>query len=214
MTWLLVIALAAVCFAALILVFRLPRAGWEVTLAALLLGLAGYAAQGQPSYPGAPRRADEKPAANPEELVAIRQKLSGRDDQGDQWLMVGDALSRHGQFADAANILRGAVDKNPANAQAWLALGNALVSHGQGSLSPAALLAFRRAAAADPAAPGPPFFLGLALARSGKLAAGRAQWANLLARSPANAPWRSDLSLKLRELDIFIAQARAAGMEP
>ncbi len=214
MTWVLIIALAAVCFVALVFVFRATRVGWEAILAALLLGLAGYALQGQPGKPGAPRGADETPAANPEALVAVRQKLSGSDDQGDRWLMVADALSRHGQFADAANILRGAVDMNPTNAQAWLALANALVSHGQGSLSPAALLAYRRAAAADPVAPGPPFFLGLALARSGKLAAGRAEWAGLLARSPVNAPWRSDLSQKLLELDALVGQARASGMAP
>lgn len=214
MTWLSILALAAAAFAALILVFRVPRTGWEAILAALLLGLAGYAAQGQPGYAGAPRAADETPAASPDALVAMRQRLSGSDDQGDQWLMVADALSRHGQYADAANILRGAVDKNPANGQAWLALANALVSHGQGSLSPAALLAFRRAAAADPAAPGPPFFLGMALARSGKLSAAREEWAGLLARSPADAPWRSDLTQKLAQLDAFIAQAGAAGMAP
>ncbi len=212
MTWIVIIALAAVAFAFLTLVFRVPRAGWEAVLAALMLGLAGYAAQGHWAEPGAPRAADEQPAANPEALVTIRQKLAGSDDQGDSWLMVADAMSRHGQFADAANILRGAVDRNPANGQAWLALANALVSHGQGSLSPAALLAFRHAAAIDPVAPGPPFFLGLALAKSGQLAAGRAQWAGLLARSPANAPWRSDLVKRLAELDAFIAQAGAAGM--
>jgi cytochrome c-type biogenesis protein CcmH len=214
MTWVLIIALALVAFAALTLVFRVPRAGWEAILAALMLGLAGYAAQGHWSEPGAPRAADEKPAANPEALLQIRQKLAGSDDQSDSWLMVADAMSRHGQYADAANILRGAVDKNPTNGQAWLALANALVSHGQGSLSPAALLAFRRAAALDPNAPGPPFFLGLALARSGQLQAGRAQWAGLLARAPADAPWRADLTKRLAELDSFIAQAQQVGMQP
>lgn len=212
MTWLLIIALAAVSFLAIILVFRAPRVGWEAIAAALLLGLAGYATQSHSSEPGAPRVADEAAAASPDTLVAIRQKLSGSDDQGNGWLMVADALSRHGEFADAANILRGAVDKDPANGQAWLALANALVSHGQGSLSPAALFAFQRAAVAEPAAPGPPFFLGMALARSGKLAEGREQWANLLARAPADAPWRHDLTQRLADLDSFIAQAKKAGM--
>ena len=214
MTWIVIIALAVVAFAALVLLFRVPRGGWETILAALMLGLAGYAAQGHPGDPGAPRFADEKPAANPEALVAIRQKLAGSDDQGDSWLTVADAMSRHGQYADAANILRGAVDKNPANAQAWLALANALVSHSQGALSPAALLAFRHAATIDPNAPGPPFFLGLAFARSGQLAAARGQWASLLDRSPANAPWRADLTQKLAELDAMIAQAQQTGMQP
>ena len=214
MTWVVIIALALAAFAAAVLVFRAPRAGWEAILAALVLGLAGYVAQGHPGEPAAPRAADEKPATDPEALVAIRQKLAGSDDQGDGWLMVADALSRHGDYADAANILRGAVAKNPANAQGWLALANALVSHAQGSLSPAALLAFGHASAIDPNAPGPPFFLGLALARSGQLTAARAQWAGLLDRSPPNAPWRGDLTQKLGQLDAMIAQARQVGMQP
>lgn len=214
MTWVVIIALSAVAFAALVLVFRVPRAGREAVLAALVLGLAGYAAQGHPGQTGAPRAPDEQPAANPQALVDIRQKLAGSDDQVDGWLMVADAMSRHGQFADAANILRAAVHKNPGNGQAWLALANALVSHGQGSLSPAALLAFRHAAAIDPAAPGPPFFLGLALAKAGQLAAGRAQWAALLDRSPPNAPWRADLTKRMSELDAYIAQTGQAGMQP
>ena len=213
MTWLAIIALAAACFLALAFLFRVPRTGWEAILAALLLGLAGYAAQGHPGEPGARRAPDEAISTNPDALVAFRQKLAGSDDQSDRWLLVADALARHGQFADAANLLRGAVDKNPGNSQAWLALANALVNHAQGTLSPAALLAFHHAAAADPAAPGPPFFLGLALARSGQLEAGRAQWAALLARSPPDAGWRADLIKRLADLDAFIAQARRAGMQ-
>ena len=118
-------------------------------------------------------------------------------------------MTRHGQYADAATILRGAVEKDPANGQAWLAMANALVGHSQGMLSPAALYAYRRASAADPQAPGPPFFLGMALAQSGRLAEARTLWATLLARAPADAPWRADLGKRLEMLDRFIAQQQA-----
>ncbi len=212
MTWVAIIALAAACFLALVVLFRVKRAGWEAVLAALLLGLAGYAAQGHPGEPGAPRAPDETAPDNTDTLVTARQKLAGSDDQSDRWLMVADAFARHGQYADAANILRGEVDRNPRDGEAWLALANSLVHHAQGTLSPAALLAFNRAATINPAAPGPPFFLGLALARSGQLEAGRAQWAGLLARSPQDAPWRADLTSRLAQLDGFIAATRRGGM--
>ena len=212
MTWLLIVLLALAAFLALALVFRVPRGGWETVLAALVLGLAGYAWQSHPAMSGAPRLADETPDGDSAAMVATRQKLAGSDDQNDRWLLVADALARHGQFADAANLLRSAVAKDPNNGQAWLALANALVNHAGGTLSPAAEMAFRRAAAADPAAPGPPFFLGLALAKSGQLDAGRAQWAALLARSPADASWRTDLVQRLADLDAFITRARQAGV--
>jgi cytochrome c-type biogenesis protein CcmH len=92
-------------------------------------------------------------------------------------------------------------------------MANALVSHADQRLSPAAILAFRRAQNAAPDNPGPPFFLGLALAQSGRLQEGRAIWAELLARTPQGAPWRADLTDKVGQLDRFIAEraVRQAG---
>jgi cytochrome c-type biogenesis protein CcmH len=131
----------------------------------------------------------------------------------DKYLTPADALARHGQYADAAEILRGAVAEDPGNGEAWLAMANALVGHAEGQLSPAALLAFRRAEMASPNHPGPPFFLGLALAQSGQLEQGRAIWAELLARSPADAPWREELVARLADLDAFIAREKARPVE-
>jgi cytochrome c-type biogenesis protein CcmH len=97
------------------------------------------------------------------------------------------------------------VEKEPKNGEAWLAMANALVSHADGTLSPAALYAFRRAAIAAPDHPGPPFFLGLAMAQSGRMAEARDLWAQLLEDTPADAPWRADLESRLNRLDQFIA---------
>jgi cytochrome c-type biogenesis protein CcmH len=129
--------------------------------------------------------------------------------------MTADAFARHGQYADAAGILLGAVDKNPKDADAWLALANALVGHAEGTLSPAALYAYRNAAIAAPNHPGPPFFLGLAMAQSGRFADARSLWADLLASTPPDAPWRADLQDRLTRLDALIArQDQARGLPP
>lgn len=206
MSWALIIALAALAFAALVFLFKVPRGGWEAVGAALLLGLAGYALQGSPAQPGAPKAPAAQNKGNGQALVAARQQLRASGAQGtSSWLVIGDAMARNGQYADAASVLLGAVEKNPKDAEGWLALGNALVGHSEGALTPAALYAYQRAATADPASPGPPFFLGLALAQSGRLNEGRALWAELLARSPKDAPWRADLAERLSKLDQFIA---------
>ncbi len=221
MIWL---ALAALAMAALLGVLALVKgsgsvAGWEAVVAALLVGLAGYVYQGQPGLAGAPRVADEAPAGSAGAMDAQRRAMaetaSGNNGAGSNaWLTIAEALTRHGEYAEAATVLRGAIDRDPHNGEAWLALGNALVGHAGGSLGPGALYAFRQAGAADPAAPGPPFFLGLAMARSGQLVAARGQWASLLARTPANAPWRAHLADELTRLDAMIAQARAEGAIP
>jgi cytochrome c-type biogenesis protein CcmH len=208
MTWVLVILLALAAFVAMSRALKTPRSGREAIGAALLLGMAGYAAQSHPSLPGSPTAARETVSGNPQ-VVAARQKLAGNPAGTDQWIVIADGMARHGQFADAATVLRGSVAKNPKNGEAWLAMANALVGHADQRLSPAAILAFRRAEDAAPGNPGPPFFFGLALAQSGRLPDARMTWARLLARSPADAPWRPDLTLRLQELDRFIA-AQAA----
>ncbi|MCB2064170.1 MAG: tetratricopeptide repeat protein, partial [Novosphingobium sp.] len=110
-------------------------------------------------------------------------------------------------------VLLGAVDDDPKNAQAWLALGNALVAHADGLLTPAALHAYSNAERAAPESPGPPYFLGLALAQSGRFAEARELWADLLERTPDDAPWREMLTERLARLDLLIAMqaSKAAG---
>lgn len=208
MTWVLVVLIALAAFLAMRWLSKTPRSGWEAMAAALFLGIAGYAAQSHPSLPGSPT-APRETVGGDTEGVAARQKLASGPAGADKWIVIADGLARHGQFADAATVLRGAVEKNPRNGDAWLAMANALVSHADQRLSPAAILAFRRAEQASPGNPGPPFFLGLALAQSGRLQEARATWAGLLARSPADAPWRADLSLRLQQLDAFIAEQAA-----
>ena len=206
MSWLAMIGLAALTFAAL-LALKVPRAGREAVGAAILLGIAGYALQGSPRQPGAPKTAVEKISGDPAALVAGRKSMTGQPVAGgSNFVTIADALARHGQFGDAAGVLLGAVENNPDDAEAWLALANALVGHAEGSLTPPAFYAYRQAMRAAPEHPGPPFFLGLALATSGRLEEARETWVRLLAATPADAPWRADLEFRLRQLDALIAR--------
>lgn len=209
--WALLLAFAALGLALLLMrLMGKPRLGWEAIGAALLLGIAGYGLQGSPGLAGAPRAPAERISGD-SALVAVRNSLNGKGKPlGSNWVVIADALARHGQYADAAGVLLGAVDKDPKDADAWLALANALVGHAEGTLSPAALYAYRHAAEAAPSNPGPPFFLGLALAQSGRFAEARNLWADLLQRTPANAPWRADLQDRLSRLDALIAQQNQA----
>ncbi len=215
MTWLAVAILGVAAFALAAFALRAPRPTWQLLGSALMLGLAGYALQGTPKQPGSPKTAIDKLTGDPAALVNARRQLAGDGPvAGDRWVMIGDALARNGQYADAAGVLLGATEHDPNNGEAWLALANALVAHAEGALTPPASYAFTRAATASPEAPGPPFFLGLALAQSGKLDEGRAKWAQLFARTPANAPWRADLAARLAQLDAYIAAQRGAPAAP
>ena len=218
MTWVLVILLALAVFALVLFVFKVPKGGREAVAAALVLGIAGYAAQGAPLQPGAPKDAEEGRSGQLGEFFAQARATFSSSvlPPSDRWVVIADGLARHGEYADAAEVLRGTVENapvEPANdpdirayrSDAWLSLGNALVAHAEGQLTPAATYAYRRAEKADPDAAGPPFFLGLALAQSGKLSEGRVLWADLLARAPKDAKWRPVLAQQLARLDAFIA---------
>jgi len=206
MTWFGVIALALAAFIAMALWLKTPRSGWAMLGAALLAGLAGYAIQASPNQPGSPRFSASQALIDPVDSIMMRDLLDESEiPPGNQWIVIADAMARNGQHADAAKVLLGAVDADPKNAQAWIALGNALVAHADGQLTPAALHAYKRAAEAAPKSPGPPFFLGMGMAQSGRFEEARKVWAELLERTLQEAPWRAMLAERLARLDSLIA---------
>ena len=207
MIWVLLLGIAAVVFAVLAFVLKIPRPAWELTAATLLFGLAGYAIQGHPGLASAPRAPVENQQTADAAIIRQRQAMGSNFGRGQSWLVMADALTRQGQFRAAADLLDAAIKKNPDDADLWVALGNALTGHSEGAITPAARFAFVRAATIDPNHPGPPFFLGMALAQSGHLVEARAMWTDLLQRSPGDAPFRRDLVARLARLDQLIAMS-------
>lgn len=206
MTWVLAILLAVAAWLVIVFAFKTSRKGWEAIAAALLLGIAGYGMQASPGMPGAPKTATQEFDGDPAALVEARQAVADRGIPSlNRWIVIADGMARNGQFANAAQVLLGAIQKDPDNSEAWLALANALLAHADGNLTPASLYAYQRAELADPDSPGPPLFLGLALAQSGRLVGARTLWSDLLERSPPDAPWRQGLAERLEQVDQMIA---------
>lgn len=206
MTWVFILLIAVAVWGIMAFVLKLPRTGWEIAGAALLFGISGYALQGHPGQPGAPQAPVENAKLADQTLIKQRQEMGSAFGQGQSWLILADALTRQGQYGAAADVLRSAIAKSPQDADLWVALGNALVGHTSGVITPAAQFAFQKAANIAPDHPGPPFFMGLALAQGGRLAEARTLWAQLLERSPADAPYRADLQQRLAQLDSMLAE--------
>ena len=186
MGWLVLLLLSA---ASLALLWRMGVRGGLLTAsaAALLLGASGYALQGSPDIPGAPAQGGGAHDIFP--LTDARHAFFGNFTPAESWLRISEALARDGKSEDAVGILQNAVKRYPADPQLWIGLGNALVDHARG-LTPPAELAYRRAAELTPGYPGPPFFYGLALARSGDRQAAVAIWRRILETAPKDAEWR------------------------
>lgn len=201
MGWIIMLGLAAIAGGALWKWGGLPRSAFEPIAAALLLGLAGYALQGSPGLPGHPVQAPDTASRANEAEIEVRNKMGEqRFGSGPSWLMAADGAMRAGSPMAAVTFIKTGLKENPRDPDLWVGLGNALVVHNGGMVSPAATYAFQKAAEIAPDHPGPPFFMGLALAQSGQFAQARAIWTELLARAPAEAPWRADLEARLAQL--------------
>lgn len=200
MGWIILFAMALVAGGLLWRFGRLPKGAPELVGTALLLGIAGYAWQGSPGLPGSPTPPKAESKQPDSEFAKSRDGMMSMMGGPAQVLDTADAFHRQGLDAYAIAVLRGALEKNPRSADLWVGLGNALVIYGGGLMSPAARLAFDRAAVLAPDHPGPHFFLGLAYAQAGQLDRAEATWQALLDRAPAEAPWRADVAARLLQL--------------
>lgn len=214
MGWLAAVVLIALVLFWLVRLAELRGRRLEWLGAALLVGLAGYAWQGSPALEGRPTvDVRERPPEGTTDLEADLVDPQGGQ-SAERWIDFAEALNRVGNHEGAVQAIRNGLEGEPDNADLWVALGNALLLHGEGRMSPAAQLAFERAARLDPEHPGPPFFLGLALAQAGQLDDAEAMWSALLARTPEDAPWRADLELRLADVRRALGMPAGGGGEP
>ncbi|MGB3737718.1 MAG: tetratricopeptide repeat protein [Pontixanthobacter sp.] len=204
-SWLPILLLAAACFVFAAKALALPRSGWALFGMALVVGLAGYAAQGFPGYAGAPANPAIAAPDGSDAMIDARRDFFGSTLGPSYYVTVADAYARKGRFEDATQMLANAVEANPRDAEAWVAMGNALIEHSGGTITPAAVLAFERAEELRPGHPAPAYFAGINLLREGQPREARAVWAALLKDAPADAEWRAAMELRLERLDALLA---------
>ncbi len=206
MGWVWMILLAALVMLILWRVAKIDRQGLELSGAAMMVALAGYAFWGSPSLSASPTL--PRDAKAPEMSVADVKKMEKNQFSSEgNVLMLTDAMIRAGATRQAIGVFQDAVKSNPESADLWVGMGNALVMHSGGMVSPAAEYAFEKAAKISPNHPGPPFFMGLALAQSGKIEQAGEVWRALLARAPKDAEWVEDLKGRLQEIGQLDAPA-------
>ena len=210
MGWILMAGFTVLAGAGLFWFVRRDKGAMQFAAAALLLALAGYAWQGHPGMAGNPKAPPERQNVPDNDFQNLHPDLLGRFDNAWAWTNLADGYQRRGDTQGAAEVLQSAVRRNPRDADLWVAYGYALVVHGGNMMSPAAQLAFQRAAAIAPNHPGPRFFYGLALAQGGDYDGAERVWRELLPTIPADSQFRTITEQRLQAL----AQARASGEIP
>lgn len=197
------VALAALVWIIVWKTRRVGGAALQLLGAALLVGLAGYALQGRAGLTGSPAAERATRALPPAMAIPLAEEFFGRFNGAYSWLVIANSFLARGDSGEAVATLASATHAAPGNAQLWIAYANAIRLHSGGRISPAARLAFERAAELAPDHPGPAFFFGLAVLQSGDVEGARAVWNDLLAKAPAGAPWGRALAVRiaiLREL--------------
>lgn len=203
-----VLALVGVAAAAGLWALGLSRRLWSLGGAVLVLGAVGYAVQGRPALPAHTVIAESAPITIDPGMAEFREIVfnASRDDV--LALATADGRLAKGDARGAARGLVEALEQRPDSATLWTDLGYVLALH-DGNVSPSAKVAFQRALALAPRAPGPPFFLGMAYVDAGEFAAARPAWIEALRLTPANAPYRRDIVVRIAAIDQFQRMAAA-----
>lgn len=183
--------------------------------AAVLLGAIVYSQWGKGAADSDPLAATAAGGGSNDPVAALEAAARARPDSAGAWQALGAALFDGGRFADAAQAYDRAVKLAPQNALLWSALGEARVMASKDQpMPPAALDAFKKAAAIDPKDPRARYFLAVKRDIDGDHRGAIDDWLALLADTPAGAPWETDLRRTIEQVgkvnDIAVASRLAA----
>jgi len=192
--------------------------GAAAVLSVPVIAWAVYASVGSPALPGQPlsARLEKNPAESTlEELVARAEgHLASNPEDGRGWDVLAPIYLRGGRFADSATAYRNAIRLLGETSDRLAGLGEALAGDAGGLVTAEARDIFERAGKLGPDNPKPPFFLASALAQEGRLKEAADAWRDMLARLPADSPWRGATQEAIDEADRRMAAAEAPAGAP
>ena len=174
---------------------RHRRAAAVLALVGLpLVALAIYLPLGSPRLGDFPlsARARSPDAGQPlENLVAqVEQHLEKNPGDGRGWTVLAPVLAQLGRYDDAVRAYRNSITYNGESAERRADLGEAMTAAAGGVVTAEAKQEFERALARDAGEVKASYFLGLAAEQDGRNADAAAIWRAMLAKGPADAPWR------------------------
>src|SRR3954471_20981067 len=181
---------------------REPASSLKWRRAAAVLALVGlplvaigvYIPLGSPrleDFPLAQRARGSAPGMGLENLVVqVEQHLEKNPTDGRGWSVLAPVLERLGRFDDAARAYRNSLTYNGESAERRSDLGEAISAAAGGVGTAEAKAEFERARAMNADDPKANYFLGLAAEQDGRKDDAVTIWRALLAKAPADAPWR------------------------
>ncbi|MBK3664360.1 c-type cytochrome biogenesis protein CcmI [Bradyrhizobium diazoefficiens] len=123
-------------------------------------------------------------------VVQVQQHLDKNPTDGRGWNVLAPVLERLGRFDEAARAYRNSITYNGESAERRSDLGEAIAAAASGVVTAEAKTEFERAHALNADDPKANYFLGLAAEQDGRNGDAANIWRALLAKAPADAPWR------------------------
>ncbi|MHC2580219.1 cytochrome c-type biogenesis protein CcmH [Bradyrhizobium diazoefficiens] len=123
-------------------------------------------------------------------VVQVEQHLEKNPTDGRGWNVLAPVLERLGRFDDAVRAYRNSITYNGESPERRSDLGEAISAAAGGVVTAEAKTEFERAHALNADDPKANYFLGLAAEQDGHKDDAATIWRALLAKAPADAPWR------------------------
>ncbi|MCP3381780.1 c-type cytochrome biogenesis protein CcmI [Bradyrhizobium sp. CCGUVB4N] len=123
-------------------------------------------------------------------VVQVQQHLEKNPTDGRGWNVLAPVLERLGRFDEAVRAYRSSIAYNGESAERRSDLGEAVTAAASGVVTAEAKTEFERAHALNADDPKANYFLGLAAEQDGRKDDAANIWRALLAKAPADAPWR------------------------
>lgn len=185
-----------------------------VLVPAASIGL--YLLLGSPTMPDQPLAARSvaiqtagRDQAEMERLTArLAQQMEKQPDRVDGWLLLGRSLRTLEKYGEAAKAFEQALALTHRAPDVLSEYGELLVLAHGGQVSDPAIRAFEETLAAVPTEPRARFYLGMAKAQRGDARGALQAWVDLIAVSPADAPWLAEVRRQIQ------TTAAGAGIDP
>ena len=147
---------------------------------------------GLPDFPLAQRARAPNGSQSLENLVAqVEQHLADHPTDGRGWSVLAPVLARLGRVDDAVRAFRNSITYNGESSERRADLGEVLVGAAGGVVTAEAKSEFERALTLNADDVKASYYLGLAAEQDGRSGEAASIWRAMLAKAPADAPWRS-----------------------
>jgi len=141
-------------------------------------------------------------------LARLAKRLRDQPKDIEGWKLLGRSLSAVGQYNQAADAFRKAVDLSENDAGLLVTLGDVLTKGAGGTITPEALIIFTKARELAPENLPVQYFLGLADLQAGRLKNAFDAWLGLYGKFPAGSENQQALAEQIRRL------AQRLGVDP